>query len=106
MKVITWLGSAAVIIPLAVIVGVFFVIRRHQRRPLALLAAAVAGAIGLYNIVKPLVGRPRPPRTMWIGHLTGAAFPSGHATQTIAFYATLAVILGAGQSVRAKAVLG
>ena len=81
MKVVTWLGSAAVIIPLAAIVGVYFVLRRHRWQPLALLAAALAGAIGLYNIIKPLVGRPRPPPPIWIGHFSGAAFPSGHATQ-------------------------
>ena len=105
MKVVTWLGSAAVIIPLAAIVGVYFVLRRHRWQPLALLAAALAGAIGLYNIIKPLVGRPRPPPPIWIGHFSGAAFPSGHATQSVACYATLAVILGTGRSARAKTVL-
>ncbi len=105
MKVITWLGSAAVIIPLAVIVAAVFVLRGYRWRPLALLAAAVAGAIGLYNIVKPLVGRPRPPPAIWIGHFSGAAFPSGHAAQSVACYATLAVILGAGRSARAKSAL-
>ena len=105
MKVVTWLGSAAVIIPLAAIVGVYFVMRRHRWQPLALLAAALAGAIGLYDIIKPLVGRPRPPPTIWIGHFSGAAFPSGHATQSVACYATLAVILGTGRSARAKTVL-
>ena len=105
MKVVTWLGSAAVIIPLAAIVGVYFVLRQHRWQPLALLAAALAGAIGLYNIIKPLVGRPRPPPPIWIGHFSGAAFPSGHATQSVACYATLAVILGTGRSARAKTVL-
>ncbi len=105
MKVITWLGSAAVIVPLALVVGIFFVLRRRRWRPLALLAAAVAGAIGLYDIVKPLVGRPRPPPGIWIGHFSGAAFPSGHAAQSVACYATLAFILGARRSAPAKTVL-
>jgi hypothetical protein len=39
------------------------------------------------------------------GHFSNAAFPSGHAAQSVAFYATLAVILGAGRSARAKTVL-
>ena len=49
--------------------------------------------------------RPRPPAAIWIGHYTGAAFPSGHATQSTAFYAMLAVVLGAGLSIRKQAVL-
>jgi undecaprenyl-diphosphatase len=105
LRVITWLGSTAVIIPLAVIVGGFFVLRRRRWQPLALLAAAVAGAVGLYDIVKPLIGRPRPPSAIWIGHFSGAAFPSGHAAQSVAFYAMLAIVLGAGRSASAKTML-
>ena len=48
---------------------------------------------GLYNIVKMAVERPRPPSTLWIGHYSGAAFPSGHATQAVAFYGMLAIVL-------------
>jgi undecaprenyl-diphosphatase len=105
LSVLTWLGSTAVIIPLGLAVGLYFLIRRRTWQPLALLAAAVAGAIGLYDIVKPLVGRPRPPAAIWIGHYTGPAFPSGHATQSAAFYAMLAIVLGAGLSSRRRAIL-
>jgi len=94
MRAATWLGSAAVIVPTALIVGLFFVLRRRRWRRLALLAAAVTGAFGLYEIVKPVVGRPRPPSAIWIGHYSGAAFPSGHATQSVALYATLASCSG------------
>jgi undecaprenyl-diphosphatase len=106
LQVLTWLGSTAVIIPAGLAVGLYFLIRRRTWRPLALLGAAVAGAIGLYDIVKPLVGRPRPPAAIWIGHYTGAAFPSGHATQSAAFYAMLALVLGAGLSFGRRAILG
>jgi membrane-associated phospholipid phosphatase len=105
MRVVTWAGSTAVIIPLGLIAGGWFAWRRHQWRPLILLAAAVAGAVALYDIVKVLVGRPRPPQAIWIGHFPGAAFPSGHATQTVAFYSVLAIILGAGRSPRVKLAL-
>jgi undecaprenyl-diphosphatase len=105
LQVLTWLGSTAVIIPAGLAVGLYFLFRRRTWQPLALLAAAVAGAIGLYGIVKPLVGRPRPPAAIWIGHYTGAAFPSGHATQSAAFYAMLAIVLGAGLSARGRAIL-
>ena len=105
MKVATWLGSTAVIVPIALIVGCFFILRRRQWRPLALLAVVVAVAVGLYDVVKALVGRPRPPSAIWIGHYSGPAFPSGHATQSIAFYAILCVVLGAGRSPRVKTAL-
>jgi membrane protein DedA with SNARE-associated domain/membrane-associated phospholipid phosphatase len=105
LSVFTWLGSTAFIIPLGLAAGLYFLFRRRTWRPLALLAAAIAGAIGLYDIVKPLVGRPRPPAAIWIGHYTGAAFPSGHATQSAAFYAMLAIVLGAGLSMRGRAIL-
>ena len=105
LQVLTWLGSTAFIIPAVLAAGLYFLIRRRTWRPLALLGAAVAGAIGLYDIVKPLVGRPRPPAAIWIGHYTGAAFPSGHATQSAAFYAMLAIVLGAGLSARRRAIL-
>jgi len=105
MRVVTWVGSTAVIIPLGLIVGGWFVRRRHEWRPLILLTAAVAGAVALYDIIKHLVGRPRPPQAIWIGHFPAAAFPSGHATQTVAFYSVLALILGTGRSPRVKLAL-
>ncbi len=105
MRVVTWLASIVVIAGVAVVVGLFFVLRRHQWWPPVLLAAAIAAAAGLYTLIKALVGRPRPPPAIWIGHFSGAAFPSGHSAQSVACYATLAVILGAGRSARAKAVL-
>ena len=105
LSILTWLGSTAFIIPAGLAIGLYFLIRRRTWKPLALLGATVAGAIGLYDIVKPLVGRPRPPAAIWIGHYTGAAFPSGHATQSAAFYAMLAIILGTGVTFRRRAIL-
>jgi undecaprenyl-diphosphatase len=105
LQVLTWLGSTAFIIPAGLAAGLYFGIRRRTWRPLALLGAAVAGAVGLYDMVKPLVGRPRPPAAIWIGHYSGASFPSGHATQLAAFYAMLAIVLGAGLSIRRRAIL-
>jgi hypothetical protein len=40
LRTATWLGSTAVIIPLGLIIGGFFVLRRRRWQPLALLAAA------------------------------------------------------------------
>lgn len=102
LRVVTWLGSLAVIIPAGVLAGLFFVLRGHRWWPVAVLASTIAGAVGLYNIVKHLVGRPRPPPAIWIGHFSGASFPSGHAAQSVACYLTLAVLVSVGRSLRVK----
>ena len=105
LRTVTWLGSSVVIIPLALTVAIFFAWRRRRWGPLALLTAAIAGAAASYTLIKAAVGRPRPPPAIWIGHFSGAAFPSGHAAQSVACYATVAVILGAGRSARVKTAL-
>ena len=105
LRVVTWLGSLAVIIPAGVIAGLFFVMCWHRWWPVVLLAVSIAGAVGLYNLVKHLVGRPRPPPAIWIGHFSGTSFPSGHAAQSVACYLMLAVILGAGRPPQIKIAL-
>jgi undecaprenyl-diphosphatase len=105
MKVLTWLGSTAVIVPLGVALGGWFLLRRHDRRPIAMLAGTVGGAVATYDVVKPIVGRARPPASLWIGHYTGAAFPSGHATQAVAFYAMAAIVIGVRAPIRRRAVM-
>jgi membrane protein DedA with SNARE-associated domain/membrane-associated phospholipid phosphatase len=98
MKSVTWLGSNAVIVPALVLVAAVLVLRGRDWRSAILLGSAVAGAVGLYNIVKVAVERPRPPSTVWIGDFSGAAYPSGHATQAVAFYGVLALVLSAKRS--------
>jgi membrane protein DedA with SNARE-associated domain/membrane-associated phospholipid phosphatase len=105
MKTATWLGSTVVIVPLLLIVAGVLVARRRDWRSVALLGVTLTGAIALYDIVKPLVGRARPPATLWIGHYGGGAFPSGHATQSIAFYGMLAMVLATGRSPRVRSLL-
>ena len=95
MRVVTWLGSLFFIIPLGLAVGGVLWRCRHTWRPLLMMAAAFLGAAGLYDIVKPAVGRARPPAALQVvgGPDEGWSFPSGHATQTIAFYGMLAIVL-------------
>jgi membrane-associated phospholipid phosphatase len=105
MKAITWLGSSVVLYPLLVIVGAYFLWRHRDWGPGARCAAALVGAVALYDIVKPAVGRARPPADVWIGHYSGFAFPSGHATGSIAFYGMLALVLSARASPKARIAL-
>jgi membrane protein DedA with SNARE-associated domain/membrane-associated phospholipid phosphatase len=105
LKGVTWLGSTAVIVPLLIIVVLVVFVRRRDPRSSALLVLAVAGATGLYNVVKPVVDRIRPPATLAVGHFSGGSFPSGHATQAVAFYGMLAILLSAGRSGQARILL-
>ena len=105
MKSLTWLGSIAVLAPAVVLIGGVFLVRRRDWRPLAALALALSGAVGLYDVVRPAVGRARPPSALWIGHYSGPAFPSGHATQSVAFYAMLALILSPGTPYGRRALM-
>ncbi|GAC1361850.1 MAG: hypothetical protein NVSMB32_01450 [Actinomycetota bacterium] len=105
MRALTWLGSSAVVVPLAAALSAWFLLRRRDWRPLVMLSAALGGAIATYVVVKHIVARPRPPLATWIGHFTGASFPSGHAAQVTAFFATAALILATGASLRRRFVL-
>ncbi len=92
-RVVTWAGSAFVLIPLALITCGMLV-RAGLRHEAFAVAASLAGAMLISDLVKLLVSRPRPP----VEHLqavTGSSFPSGHTTQASAFWFSLAVVLGA-----------
>jgi undecaprenyl-diphosphatase len=94
VQLVTWLGSSFFIVPIGLVAGGTLWLRRRTWQPLAVLAAAFLGAAGLYDIVKPAVGRARPPAALQVGGPDiDRAFPSGHATQSISFYAMLAVVL-------------
>jgi undecaprenyl-diphosphatase len=103
MQFVTWVGSSFLIIPLGLAVGGVLWLRRRTWLPLLMMAAAFLGAAGLYDLVKPAVGRARPPAALQVGGPDeGWAFPSGHATQTIAFYGMLAIVLSAWYAPRRR----
>jgi membrane protein DedA with SNARE-associated domain/membrane-associated phospholipid phosphatase len=91
-KVVTALGSSAVLIPLVVVIGLAWWWRLRSWRPMALLAGAYLGADVLFNLIKILVGRPRPPATLGVAHFSGSAFPSGHATLSAAVWGMIAAL--------------
>jgi undecaprenyl-diphosphatase len=104
-RVVTWLGSSVVMVPVIVAVGAFFLVRRRDWRPGLALVAAFGGAVILYNVVKQAVERPRPPAAHMIGQASGFAFPSGHATGAIALWGMLAVVLWARGPRRLRALV-
>jgi undecaprenyl-diphosphatase len=93
-RVLSAIGSQKVLAPLTGIVVVLLIARRRMLSAV-LLAAIWGGAIGLYNLTKHFVHRPRPPADIHLTRVTASAFPSGHATQSLATLVALAVLAGA-----------
>ena len=98
MQVATTLGSSAFLIPLLLAISAWYWRRHGTTRPFTLLALAYGGSYLGSQSVKVLVGRPRPPAGVVIGHYSSYAFPSGHAMESAAVYGMLAVVLAATMS--------
>jgi undecaprenyl-diphosphatase len=82
-------------VPLIVAVGAWRWWRHKTVRPLVLLGLAYGGAEVLFQTVKALTGRARPPATVALHHYSGFAFPSGHATLSVAVWCALAALVAA-----------
>lgn len=104
-RVVTWAGSAFLLVPLALIACVAL-LRAGLRREALAVALSLGGAKLIFSLVKLLVSRPRPP----VEHLqavTSSSFPSGHATQASAFWFSLVFVLpAAGASPKLTRVAG
>jgi membrane-associated phospholipid phosphatase len=106
-KVVTWAGSAFLLVPLALI-SCLALARVGLRREALAVALSLGGAMLLADLIKLLVSRPRPP----VEHLeavTGSGFPSAHATQASAFWLSLVLVAratGASSKVTALAAAG
>jgi membrane protein DedA with SNARE-associated domain/membrane-associated phospholipid phosphatase len=90
---VTQAGGALVLVPAALVGGL--VARRLSKSwvPMLILMLCLAGAVLLDDLVKPLIGRPRPALGPLVASAPGYAFPSGHATQSAAVYGALAYIV-------------
>jgi membrane protein DedA with SNARE-associated domain/membrane-associated phospholipid phosphatase len=88
-KAITWLGSAWVTVPLALIAAIALGIRRRWGE-LWVLVIGFGLTVALVPEIKTLTDRPRPPDPLVTTH--GWAFPSGHAAHAT-LYTWLAVTL-------------
>jgi undecaprenyl-diphosphatase len=99
---VTWLGSWVTLLPITLAVAIAERTLRKTPWLLALVPlVALGGAILLYNLGKAVTNRPRPPASL----LSSPAFPSGHATASVAVWGTIALVVGLGGSRRAKTLL-
>lgn len=92
MKVLTMLGSTGSVVGVLGLAAIGSYFRTRQGRwPLFLLVTTV-GAVGLDNVIKLLVQRPRPELHPLV-RAAGSSFPSGHATAAAALCGGLAYLL-------------
>jgi undecaprenyl-diphosphatase len=106
MKVASLMGSNLVLVPVVLGAGVWFAARRRLWRSAVAVVASLAGAKLLFQLTKILVARPRPPMGFHLVNASGYAFPSGHATQALAGWGAVAVVLASGRLLRTRVVVG
>jgi membrane-associated phospholipid phosphatase len=87
-------GSTSVLIPVVALVTGLLA-WRHRFVLAGLLIVSWGGSVGLYDATKPAVDRLRPPPGIRLESAAGASFPSSHATQSLATYAALAIVVAA-----------
>lgn len=92
-KAITQAGAAPVLVVLAIVTGVALWWRGTRLVVAAAPAAALLGAAAVASLAKTAVGRARPPLAVRLVTETEPSFPSGHATNSAAFYVTLALVV-------------
>lgn len=90
-QVITWFGSAGVLLFAAVVVAAWLW-HRSGRRTAAVIVAAPAVSTGIFVGVKAIVARPRPSGAIQM-QISTSSFPSGHATVSAAVLVTIAYVL-------------
>jgi len=105
MKVVSGLGSSLVLLPLIILAGHDFLVRRGDWRPALALLTSWLGSVLLYTSLKNLVERPRPPEAYLLVHASGSSFPSGHATQVIAVLGAMACIFSRGRAPQSRVAL-
>ena len=101
-RVVTWLGSTSVVVPLLLVATVLACRSRRSWRPASAVAVVYVAAVLLHAGVGELVHRARPPATDWLAGADGWSYPSGHTLQATVAYGVLLVLLASGRARRTK----
>jgi undecaprenyl-diphosphatase len=91
MHFCTFLGGSLFVLVLGAAGAIVYIIDRQRRWPV-FLAWTIVGSVGLDNLLKMLVDRPRPDFHR-LTDVSGSAFPSGHASAAAALFLALAFLL-------------
>jgi membrane-associated phospholipid phosphatase len=89
--VVTWVGSPAVMVLLAVAAGVWFYGRRGTAKAGVVIAAPAIGGL-LSGVIKVLFGRVRPAGAALLNEKS-FSFPSGHAATSAAVVVSLCYVM-------------
>ncbi len=103
-RVVTYVGNT-VVVTLVVLGAVAWLLTKRRTGDAVFVAGSAGGAAVLVTVLKHVVGRPRPAAPHRLIAASGAAFPSGHATQSVACYAAIAVVAAASTRSRRSRVL-
>ena len=90
----TALGEPTVLIGAGVVVAAWLFWRGHRHLPWVLIAIVAIGR-ALSELQKYWIGRVRPDVEPHLVAVKTSSFPSGHATSSMIFFLTLALVLGA-----------
>ena len=93
LDLVTSLGTAQLVIPLAAALVVFDFARSRSRSGALFLLTVLVGMEVITVGIKDLLARARPTFVPAATHL-GPSFPSGHSATAAAFYAAAALVLG------------
>ncbi|HET6877847.1 MAG TPA: phosphatase PAP2 family protein [Jatrophihabitans sp.] len=93
-KVVTYGLEPLTFEVVAVVAAVLLWWRAGRRKLAVFVVVTIFGVLGLYDLVKVLVGRARPvvPVPLIVAH--GASFPSGHAAMSFTGMALLVLLVG------------
>jgi membrane-associated phospholipid phosphatase len=97
----SFVGSAQTLAAAALTAAAWLVVRRRALDA-ALVVVALAGAEVINAVLKNAFERPRPSLSEPLATASGFSFPSGHAMASTALYATLALVLTRGRSMRTR----
>ena len=90
-RAVTHVSNPWVVVAVVAVCSISLLWHRHPRLA-GFLVASTLGTALMTTIAKIAVDRSRPPSALWLTAASGAAFPSGHAAQSVACYGALAII--------------
>jgi undecaprenyl-diphosphatase len=98
---ISFCGSVAGMVPTSIFVA-GYVVRRSGWRSVCWLAVTMLGATALYLAINVVIERPRPAMGLRLFEDAAWSFPSGHATQAMAFWTITAILVSADRARRVR----